>query len=136
MCVSGRQRYVQEDTYRGVDGLIAIEVTVLAETVMGLAKGDTGNTAGDQAGVDGGEAAKEGVVPGLGRLGRLGVDMLAGAGEDVVEAILPLVEVVVVNGTVVVGVLSRGSHCERYLFEEKIKSDENALGKVVEVKSR
>lgn len=82
---------------------------------MSLAKGDTRNTAGDQAGIDGGEAAKEGVVPGLGRLGRLGVDMLARTGEDVVEAVLPLVEVVVVNGTVVVDVLSRGGHCERYV---------------------
>lgn len=79
---------------------------------MGLAEGDTRDTAGDGTGVDGVEAAEEGRGPRLSVGGRLGVDMLAGAGKDIVEAVLPVLHVVVVNGTVVVGVGSRGSHCD------------------------
>ena len=79
---------------------------------MSLAKGDAGEAPGDQAGVDGAAAAEEGVVPGLRSLRRLGVDMLAGTGEDVVDAVLPLVEVIVVDGTVVVLVLGGSGHCE------------------------
>lgn len=77
---------------------------------MSLAKGYARNAAGDSAKVDGAKASKEAVLPRLGRLGRLGVDMLAGTGEDIIEAVLPLVQVVVVNGTIVMGVLSWGRH--------------------------
>lgn len=78
---------------------------------MGLAKGHARDAAGDRAKADRAEAAEEAVLPRLRRLGRLGVDMLAGTGEDIIESVLPLVKVVVVDGTVVVSVrLSWGRH--------------------------
>jgi len=75
---------------------------------MGLAKGHAREAVGHAAEVDGAEAAEERVVPGLGALGGLGVDDLAGAGEDVVEAGLPLGHVVVAEGTGLGGLL--GGH--------------------------
>lgn len=80
---------------------------------MGLAKGHTRDAAGDRAEADGAEAAKEAVLPRLRRLGRLGVDMLARTREDIIEAILPFVEVVMVDWAVVVSVcLSWGRHID------------------------
>lgn len=80
---------------------------------MGLAKGHARDAAGDGAQADGAEAAEEAVLPRLRRLGRLGVDMLARTGEDIIEAILPFVEVVMVDGTVVMCVcLSWGRHID------------------------
>jgi hypothetical protein len=108
------------NTYRSVDGLVTLKVTVLSETVMCLAKGHARNAAGDGTKTDGAEAAEEAVLPRLGRLWRLGVDMLARTGEDVVEAVLPLVQVVMVNRTVVVSVcLSWGRHFDGKKVEMK-----------------
>jgi hypothetical protein len=99
-------------TYGGVDGLISFQATILTKTVMGLAKGHAGNATCNSAEANRAEAAKEAVLPRLRRLGGLGVDVLAGTGQDIVETILPLVEVVMVDGTVVVGIgLSWSSHC-------------------------
>jgi len=95
-------------TYRGVDGLIALEVGILAETVMSLAEGDAGNAPGDQAEIDGLEAAEEGAVPRLGVLGRLGVENITGLGEDLVDADLPVLDIAVIDGAGVV--LVRGRH--------------------------
>lgn len=64
---------------------------------MGLAKGDAGQAVGDQAQVDGAEAAAEGLAPGLRALGRALVDVVGGAGQDIVETVLPLGDVLVVD---------------------------------------
>jgi hypothetical protein len=109
-----------EHQARSVDRLIALEGTVLSETVVGLAEGNARNAASDQAGVDRAEALEEAGVPRLGLGRRLLVDVLAGAGQDIVESVLPVLEVVVVDGTVVVllgssggsGSRGRGGHCE------------------------
>lgn len=87
---------------------------------MSLAEGNARNATGDQAGIDGVEALKETGVPRLGLGRRLLVDVLARAGQDIVESVLPVLEVVVVDGTVVVLLRSsgggsgggRGGHCE------------------------
>lgn len=65
---------------------------------MGLAEGDAGHAAGDEAQVDGVEAAEEGVGPSLGGLGRAGLDDLGGLLEDLVELLLPLLDVALVDG--------------------------------------
>ena len=76
---------------------------------MRLAKGNARNAAGDQAQVDRAEAGEEAVVPWL-RIGRgLLVDMLAGPGENVVEASLPFLDVVVADRALLWGFL-RGCH--------------------------
>lgn len=96
-------------TNRGVDGLPALHAAILADAVMRLAKGDAGQAPCHQAGVDGVEAAKEGRAPGLGALGRLGVDVLAGFSQDLVEAVLPVLDIAVVDGAV--ARLGRGGRC-------------------------
>lgn len=87
---------------------------------MCLAKGHARNAAGDGAKAYGAKATEEAVLPRLRRLGRLGVDMLAGTGEDIIEAVLPLVQVVMVNRTVVMSVcLSWGRHLDVKKVEMK-----------------
>lgn len=76
-----------------------------------LAKGHAGEAVGHAAEVDGVEAAEERAVPWLGALGGLGVDDLAGASEDVVEARLPLVHVVVAERTGLGGLLCGHAVC-------------------------
>jgi len=56
-------------TYRGVDGLIALEAAILAKAMVCLAESDAGNAPGHQAGIDGAQASKETVGPWLGGLG-------------------------------------------------------------------
>lgn len=51
---------LQSGTHRSVDGLVAIEVAILAQAVVSLAEGNTRNAASDQACVDWGEAREEG----------------------------------------------------------------------------
>ena len=99
------------------------------ETVVRLAEGDAGDAVADQAEVDGAEAAEEAVVPRLRVLGRLGVDVLAGPGQDVVDARLPVVDVLVVDGPVVVGVLGGGGsgHGDERKVRLGIKETETAL---------
>jgi hypothetical protein len=72
---------------------------VLVDTVMGLAESNAWQAAGDQAEIDGLEAGKETGVPGDGVFRRLGVDDVAGLGEDSVESLSPSLDVPVVNGT-------------------------------------
>jgi len=104
-------------TYRGVDGLEALEVGVLAQPVVGAAEDDAGKAPAKKAGVDGREAAKERVEPRLRALGRLGVDVLAGAGHYVVEPRRPLGHVVVADGALLGGLLLlRGGHCVCWLL--------------------
>jgi len=98
-----------EEEARSVDGLIALEVPVLVETVVRLAESDAGDYASDQAGVDGVEASEEGRVPGAGGLGRLRVDDLAGLGHEIMEPLGPPLEVLLVDGTTA-RVLGWGGH--------------------------
>lgn len=98
-------------TYRSVHWLVTFKVFVLLKTMMCLAKGHAGNTACNGAETDRAETAEETVLPRLGCLRRLGVDMFAGTGEDIVETTLPLFEIVMVDGTVVVGVCLSWSWC-------------------------
>lgn len=51
------------ETYRGVHWLVAPEVGIFMQPVVGLAKGDTGETPGHKAKVDRVEARKEAVEP-------------------------------------------------------------------------
>lgn len=74
--------------------------------MMCLSKGHTRNAARYSAEIDRAETSKEAVLPGLGCGGGLGVDVLLGTGEDIVETVLPLIQVIVVDGTVI-GSLSR-----------------------------
>lgn len=84
--------------YRSIDGLIPGQVDILPKPVMGFSKCHAGKAVCHAAQVDRGEAAEEGFMPWLGGRGRLGVDDLARLGEDHVEAVLPLGDVVVVDG--------------------------------------
>ena len=79
---------------------------------MGLAKGHAGDAPRHETCVDGAEAGEEGVGPWLGRLGGLGVDVLAGPGQDVVDARLPVVHVGVAERARLLGAgsLGGGSH--------------------------
>lgn len=100
-------------TYRSVDRLIALEVGVLAETVVRLTEGDAGQAPAHQALVDGVEAAEQVRVPRTRGLGRLGVDNIGGLGQDDVETRLPVLDVLVVDGATSggLGVLSGSGHC-------------------------
>ena len=86
------------------------------DAVVRLTKGDAGQAVGDEAGVDGVEAVEEAGEPAAGALRGLGVDVLARAREDVVEAVLPGVEVGGVDGAAAVlltsvdGLLILGAH--------------------------
>jgi len=100
-----------EEKAGSVDGLVALEVAVLVDAVVRLAEGDAGETPGHQAEVDGVEAAEEGSVPVLGRLGRFGVDHICWLGEDIVKSLGPSLDVAIVNRTGIV--LLGGGHCEK-----------------------
>jgi len=89
----------EEEKARGVDRFISLEATVLLITMMDLAKGDTRAAVGDQAGIDGAAAAKETRRPVLSITTCLGVDDIARVGENVVEPVLPLLDIIVVNWT-------------------------------------
>ena len=69
--------------------------------MMCLSKGHARNAACDSTEIDRAETSKEAVLPGLGCRGGLGVNVLLGTGEDIVETVLPLVQVIVVDGTVI-----------------------------------
>jgi len=87
----------EEEKARSVDWLISLHVTVLTGTVVSLAECHTWYAIRDQAGVNGRAAGEEAVGPILGVLRALGVDGLASIAQDVVEAFLPVVDIVVVN---------------------------------------
>lgn len=70
---------------------------------MSLAEGDAREAVGDQAQVDGAAAAEESLAPGLRAIGRALVDVLRRAGQDIVETVLPLGDVLVVDSHFVDG---------------------------------
>jgi len=86
-----------EEKARSVDWLISFEGAILLVPVVNLAKGDTWAAVGDQAGVNGVAASKEARGPVCGINTALGVDNLAGIAQDVVEAVLPLIDILVVD---------------------------------------
>jgi hypothetical protein len=100
-----------EEEARSVDGLVAIEITVLAQTVVSLAEGNARNAASDQACVDWGEAREEGWEPALSSLVGARVDVLARSGENIVEAVLPVIDILVIDGTALGSLLV--GHCVR-----------------------
>lgn len=80
---------------------------------MRLAEGHARHAACYSAKADGAETAEEAVIPRLRCLRRLGFDVFAGTSKDIIETVFPFVDVVVVNGTVVLGICgSRGRHCK------------------------
>jgi hypothetical protein len=85
-------------TYRSVDRLIAGEVGVLAQAMVRLAECHAWTAVGHATEVDRGQAAEKGLVPRLRGRGGFGLDDLAGLGKDLVEAVLPVVDVVVGDG--------------------------------------
>lgn len=62
-----------------------------------LAEGDARQAVRDEAQVDGAAAAEQGVVPRLGGRGRGALDVLRGLGEHGVEALLPVLDVMIVD---------------------------------------
>jgi len=90
-----------ERTYRSINRLITLKIPTLSQTMMCLSKCHAGDTACYSTEIDRAETAKEAVLPGLRCRGGLGVDVLFGTGEDIVETVFPFIEIIVVNGTVV-----------------------------------
>lgn len=84
-------------TYRGVDGLIALHVAILVNSVVNLAECDTGDTASDEAKVNGVEAVEEVRGPANSATGRSRVDVVARSRQDIVESLLPVVHIVIVD---------------------------------------
>lgn len=107
---SGKGTTGDEKAYACVDRLVPLQATVVPQPVVRLAEGDAGQEVGREAGVDGREALEQARVPGLGIVGGLGVDDLGGLLEDVVGALRPLLDDVVVDGALLGGLL-RG-HCD------------------------
>jgi len=100
----------QEKT-RGVHGLIALHGTILASTVMGLAECDARETPGDQAGVDGVEAAEEASIP-LAGISSSGGCNLISVGEGIIEASFPVINIVLVDGAGLGWCTSWSRHCD------------------------
>lgn len=76
---------------------------------MRLTERHTRHAAGDEARVDGVDAVEEAGEPGLRTGGGARVEVLRGAGEDVLGAVGPQLDVLVVNGAAVGG--SGGGMC-------------------------
>lgn len=85
-------------TYRGVDRLVALHLAVLAQPVVRLAERDAWQAVGYETEVDRAAAPEQGAVPCLGRRGRGALDVLRGLGEHCVEALLPVLDIMVVDG--------------------------------------
>ena len=90
-----------ERTYRSVDRFITLKVPTLSQPMMRLSKSHARNAACYSTEINRAETSKEAVLPGLRCGGGLGVGVLFWAGEDIVETVLPLVEIIVVDGTVI-----------------------------------
>lgn len=82
---------------------------------MRLPKRDARKAPGRKAQVDGGKAPKQARVPRLRVGGRLGVEHLTGLSEDVVGAADPLLDLVVVDGSFLGGLL--GGHLDVLLWK-------------------
>jgi len=89
----------KEEKARGVDGLVALHVAVLAGSVVGFTKGDAWAAVGYQAGINGAAAAKEAVAPRLSTLWTLGVDSLSSIAQDLIEAVLPVIDIIIIDRT-------------------------------------
>jgi len=87
----------KEEQARSVDWLISLHVTVLARSVVGLAEGDTRAAVGHQASFNGHAASEEVVGPFLRTLWALVVDGSAGIAQNLVEAVLPVIDIMVVD---------------------------------------
>jgi hypothetical protein len=87
-----------EEKARGVDGLIALHVAILVDSVVSLAECDTGDTASDEAKVNGVEAVEKVCGPARSTSRGSRVDMLARSRQDIVEAILPMIHIVIIDG--------------------------------------
>jgi len=88
-----------EANARGVNGGVALESWGFAETVVRLSEGDARAAAGDEAGIDGIEAAEEVRVPWLSSLSRscwLGdvIRLVHG----VLRTLNPIIDIVAMNG--------------------------------------
>lgn len=90
-----------ERTYRSINRFITLKVPTLSKSVMRLSKGHARNATCYSTKINRAETSKETVLPGLRCRGGLGVDVLLGTGEDIVETVLPLVQVIVVDGTAI-----------------------------------
>lgn len=86
-----------EEKARGVDGLIAFHVAILVNSVVNLAECDTGDTASDEAKVNGVEAVEEVRGPANSATRGSRVDVIARSRQDIVEFLLPVVHIVVVD---------------------------------------
>jgi len=86
-----------EEKARGVDWLVSLEGAVLLVPVVDLAKGDTWAAVGNQASVDWVAASKEARGPVRSLSSALGVDHVAGIAQNVVEAVLPVIDILVVD---------------------------------------
>lgn len=86
-----------EEKARGVDGLIAFHVAILVDSVVNLAECDTGDTASDEAKVNGVEAVEEVRGPANSATRGSRVDVVARSRQDIVELLLPVVHIVVVD---------------------------------------
>jgi len=86
-----------EEKARGVDGLIALHVGILVDSVVSLAECDTRDTASDEAKVNGVEAVEQmrGPANSTGRGSR--VDVIARSRQDIVESILPVIHIIIVD---------------------------------------
>jgi len=93
---------------RGIDWLVSFEIAILVEAVVGFAESDTGQTPGDQAGVDWVVESEERIVEGLSGFGRLGVDNLTGLGEEFAEALAPSGHISLINWATTGRFLLRG----------------------------
>lgn len=96
------------EAHRGVNRLVPLKVSIVPQPVMRLPKRDARKAPRRKAQVDGGKAPKQARVPRLRVSGRSGVEHLARLREDVVGAADPLLDLVVVDGSLLGGLL--GGH--------------------------
>jgi len=87
-----------EEKARGVDWFVSLKATILLVAMVNLAKGYARAAVGEQAGVNRIAAAEESRGPVLSITSALGVDDLASIAENVVEPVLPVIDILVVNG--------------------------------------
>jgi len=92
----------EEEKAGGVDGFVAFHVVILVETMVGLAESDAWDAVGHQAKVDWVKASKELISPRASISWALLVQGITTLSENIVEAVLPVIQVVVVNWTSVV----------------------------------
>lgn len=124
-------------TYTGINWFVALHFAVLAQPVVSLAKGDAWQAVCYEAQVDGAAAAKQGVVPCLGGRGRGTLYVLRGLGEHGVEALLPVLDIVVVDGAGG-GWLGRGlgvSRCCHFQCTCVIAGDSRCLSELCSIRA-